>query len=132
MNMTTKNITFALGLAFLLFGALTFHLQDWDVGVSLVMAFCTYFSADWAVGVIRRLEWKQWPKAAFLVWFSVQGSYGCYWLLMRQTERMVEGQWVTSLFMYLLCGVIWQALPQPREALALVRSTMGRFLSHQR
>lgn len=124
----TKNITFAIGLSWLIFGGLYYGYQDWDVGVSLVMAFCTYFSADWVVGVIRRLEYRQWLKAAFLVWFSVQGSYACYWLLMHQTERMVEGQWMTSLCLYLLCGLIWSYLPKYREALALFHEIKGRLL----
>jgi len=113
-----KNITFAIGLTWLIYGAIFYDIQDWDIGVSLVMAFCTYFTADWVIGVIRRREYKQWPKAAFLVWFSVQGSYAAYWLLVGHPEKMVEGQWVTSLCLYLLAGLIFAYLPTPREALA--------------
>lgn len=115
-----KNITFALGLAFLLFGALTFHIQDWDVGVSLVMAFCTYCTADWVVGALRRSEYLKWPLALFFVWFSVDGSYTAYWMLVDESAMMRGAQWLPSLMMYLLCGVIWQALPTPNEAIALL------------
>ena len=56
---TFKNITFAFGLAFLLYGALMFDIQDWDIGVSLVMAGVTYCTADWVVGVLRRSEYRR-------------------------------------------------------------------------
>ena len=111
----TKNITFALGLSWLLYGATNYEMRDWDVGVSLVMAACTYASADWAVGVLYRLQFKQWFKAVFLTWFSVSASYTSYWLLMGHTEYMVPGQWKASLCMYLLAGVIW-SLPQMHRA----------------
>lgn len=117
-----KNITFAIGLAWLIYGGLTYQIVDWDIGVSLVMAGFTYATADWVVGVVRRLEYRQWPKAAFLTWWAVQGCYSAYWMLMGHQERRVPGQWVTSLCLYLLCGVIWSALPTPREALDLFRS----------
>ena len=125
-----KNITFAIGLGWLLFGAVFYDLQDWDVGVSLVMAFCTYFTAEWVIGVIRRREYRQWFKAAFLVWFSVQGSYAAYWLLVGHPEKMVERQWVTSLCLYLLCGFIWTALPMLQEALAQRREAKAANAPH--
>ena len=40
-----KNLTFAIGLAWLLWGTLTYHLLDWDVPVSLIMAAFTHASA---------------------------------------------------------------------------------------
>ena len=36
-----KLATLALGTAWLLWGALTLHIDDWDVGVSLIMAGLT-------------------------------------------------------------------------------------------
>ena len=126
-----KNLTFAIGLSFLLYGALFFGIQDWDIGVSLVMAFCTYFTAEWVIGVIRRLEYRQWFKAAFLVWFSVQGSYAAYWLLVGHPEKMVEGQWVTSLCLYLLAGAIWTlALPMIQEVLDQRREVKAANAPH--
>ena len=126
-----KNLTFAIGLSWLLYGALFYDLQDWDIGVSLVMAFSTYLCADWVVGVIRRLEYRQWFKAAFLTWFSVQGSYAAYWLLVGQPERMVEGQWMTSLCLFLLSGLLWSYLPKYREALALLRGVKAENAPRQ-
>jgi hypothetical protein len=114
-----KNVTFALGLAFLIYGALNFGIQDWDVGVSLVMAFSTYAPADFVVGVFRRSEYKKYPLAFFLIWFAVDGSYWIYWTLVNEDAMLRGIQWFPSLMMYLLCGIIWSALPTPREAVRL-------------
>lgn len=126
-----KNTTFAVGLAFLLYGALSFGIQDWDVGVSLVMAACTYATADWVVNVLRRREYRRYPLALFFTWFAVDGSYFAYWQIVNPDAMLRGVQWLPSLMMYLLCGVIWSALPTPREALDLFRSTMDRFASRQ-
>ena len=130
-KLAIKNITFAFGLAFLLLGALTFDIPDWDIGVSLVMAFCTYASADWVVGVLRRSEYRKWPLALFFVWFAVDGSYFMYWQIVNPDAMLRGVQWLPSLFMYLLCAVIWTSLPTPREALALFQQMRGRFVSRQ-
>ena len=124
-----KNATFAIGLSWLIYGAMTFGICDWDVGVSLVMAGFTYVSADWVVGVVRRLEYKQWLKAAFITWFSVSGSYTAYWLLMGHTEYMVSYQWVASLCLYLLCGVIWTAFPTYEKIPGMFREATNRYWS---
>ncbi len=114
---TTKNVTFALGLAWLLWGATQYQLRDWDVGVSLLMAGLTYATADWVVGVVWRMEFKHWLKAAFIIWFSVSGSYTAYWLLMGHTDYMVGNQWVASLCLYLLFGFIASIPQMHRDAL---------------
>jgi hypothetical protein len=114
-----KNVTFAFGLAFLIYGALNFGIQDWDVGVSLAMAFSTYATADWVVGVFRRSEYEKYLKAFFFIWFSVDGVYFIYWTLVNEDSMMRGIQWYPSLMMYLLCGIIWSALPMPREAVKL-------------
>ena len=126
---TVKNVTFAIGLALLIYGALNAGIRDWDVGVSLVMAVLTYATADWVVGVVRRLEYKQWLKAAFLTWVSVIGSHTAYWMLMGHPDYHTEYQWQVSLSLYLLFGVICSALPTPRESLVLARSMKAGFSS---
>lgn len=37
-----KLSSFAIGMAWLLFGALTYGISDWDVGISLLMGGLTY------------------------------------------------------------------------------------------
>ncbi len=130
-KLIVKNSTFAVGFAFLIYGALNFQIQDWDVGVSLCMAFCTYATADWTINVFRRSEYKRYPLAFFFIWFSVDLSYTIYWTLVDESRMLRGAQWLPSLMMYLLCGVIWQALPTPRQGLALFREMKGRFASRQ-
>lgn len=129
-KLLVKNVTFACGLAFLIFGALTFGIQDWDVGVSVVMAGLTYFTADWVVNVLRHSKYRKWPLALFLTWFAVDGSYVSYWMIVNPDAMTRGAQWLPSLMMYLLCGIIWSGLPKPREALDLLQAAKGRFEGH--
>ena len=108
-----------------------FDIQDWDIGVSLVMAGVTYCTADWVVGVLRRSEYRRYPLALFFTWFAVDGSYFAYWQIVNPDAMLRGVQWWPSLLMYLLCGVIWSSLPTPRESLDLVREMKGRFGSRQ-
>jgi uncharacterized protein involved in response to NO len=124
-----KNVTFAIGLAFLLYGALTFHIQDWDVGVSLVMAFFTYCSADLTVRILRNRQYKLFPVAALLTWLSVDIAYAGYWMIVDESRMMRSEQWLPSLMMYLLCGVIWTSLPTTQQFLALFHEWKDRFWS---
>ena len=107
--MMFKNITFLIGLAWLLYGATTFSYLDWDVGVSLVMAFSTYFTADKVIDRLRSLDLSKYPVAMLYTWFSVDGSYTIYWFCVDRSVllAMRDGQWLTSLCLFLLCGMIW-------------------------
>ncbi len=111
--MTIKNITFAIGLTWLIYGALNFGYPDWDIGVSIVMAGTTYFTADKVVGAMRNLQWYRWKMMLFLTWFAVDGSYFLYWFFKNRSVllQMREGQWPMSLRLFLLCGIIWTLTP---------------------
>lgn len=106
-----KNITFAAGLAWLLWGALFFDYPDWDVPLSVLMAGSTYLTADWFVRVFKQRRYAMWPLAVFAAWWCVDGSYWLYWSLVNPTVMIREGQWAMSLCLYLLCGFIWTASP---------------------
>ena len=107
--MTVKNVTFAIGLSWLIYGALNFGYPDWEIGVSLVMAGTTYFTADKVVRSIRYGQWRTWPLMIVYTWFSVDFSYVMYWYCKDRTVllQMREGQWPMSLCLFLLCGIIW-------------------------
>lgn len=104
-----KNITFLIGLSWLLYGAIYFDYIDWDVPISLLMALSTYLTADKFIMAIRLLH----PKKIFLysigTWWSVDGVYWLYWSLTDKTAMIREGQWLASLCLYLLCGMVWSA-----------------------
>ena len=41
-----KALSFAIGMAWLLYGALTYGIADWDVGISIAMGGLTYLLAS--------------------------------------------------------------------------------------
>lgn len=110
LQLKIKLATFAIGLGLLLAGAVWLDYPDWDVGVSVVMAFTTLASAEWSVGVLWQRRWRWMPLAVFWTWLSVDGVYWLYWSLKRPEAMIREGQWLASLCLYLLCGVIWYRL----------------------
>ena len=101
--------SFAIGLGLLLYGALFLDYLDWDIGVSLVMAFTTLATAEWSASVLwqRRWRWRWLPLAALWSWLSVDGVYWAFWSFVRPAAMIREGQWLASLCLYALCGVIW-------------------------
>ena len=132
-----KRSTFAIGLGWLLWGALFFDYPDWDVGLSLLMASFTYMTADWAVITMMQRRFTQWPLAIVSAWWCVDGSYWLYWTLVRPEVMIREGQWATSLCLYLLCGFIWQIDPahvlrRLRPMTARIRATLQACLSSMR
>ena len=113
---TLKAITFAVGLGALLAGAFLLDYPDWDVGISLVMAFTTLATAEWGASVIWQRRWGWMPLAAFWTWLSVDGVYWAYWSVFRPEAMIREGQWLASLCLYALCGIIWyRAVPMAAE-----------------
>lgn len=126
--MTIKTITFAIGMSWLLYGATTFNYPDWDIGVSLVMAFSTYFTADKVIARSRSLNWRKLPVAALYTWFAVDGSYTIYWFCVDRSVllAMRDSQWLTSLCLFLLCGMLWSVrLEDLRQSLGNLKAIVG-------
>ena len=116
---TLKAITFVIGLGALLAGAFLLDYPDWDVGISLVMAFTTLATAEWVASVIWQRRWGWMPLAAFWTWLSVDGVYWAYWSVFRPEAMIREGQWLASLCLYALCGIIWyRVVPMVVELMA--------------
>lgn len=102
-----KNVTFAIGFAWLIYGAIYFGYPDWDIPVSFLMAFSTYLTADRFILAIKQ---KSYPAVALWslgAWWSIDGVYWVYWSLVDKTAMLREGQWGMSLCLYLLCGMVW-------------------------
>lgn len=107
-----KLASFAVGLAWLLYGALNYAIADWDVGISLLMGGLTYWLASWSIGrliALRRptpavLAWA--AAGLFAAWFTVDGVYVLYHgLVGNRMDR--EGNFNASLPLFYLAGMLW-------------------------
>ena len=127
MNLLIKHwkpLTFLVGLSWLLWGALFFHYDDWDIGISILMAGCTYltaeqFIASWKKAIKeKRLSWALigW---CFCAWASIDGVYWLYWSLVDSRVAIRTGQWPMSACLYLLCGFVWHSFDPGKHPKAL-------------
>lgn len=111
-----KLATLSAGIALLIFGAWYEQLPDWDVGVSILMAVLTYLTAPFACRVIRYRQWQDIALAAFLAWFSIDGSYVLYSEAMRHIY-VREANAFASTPLYFMCGLFWMWNGAVREFL---------------
>lgn len=101
-----KLLSFALGMAWLIWGVYYYQFEDWDLGLSLIMGTMAYLFAPWSVAVCVERRWKLVPLAIFLAWLTVDGVYVGYSELMGHWYPRLEN-FRASACLYLLCGFIW-------------------------
>lgn len=113
MNTYFKNLfvafnlfTLAIGIAILCYGAWYEQMQDWDFGVSFLMAILTFLTAPFVCQTIRQLNWHMMPFAAILFWFSVDGSYWLYNFIAGHS-MVREANFYASAPLYFMCGLFW-------------------------
>jgi len=123
-----KLVTFVIAMALLLYGAVNFHIADWDVGVTLIMGSLTYGLAPWSTALlitaVRRRP-RRWMfyilVAAVVTLFVVDGSYWIYHTLAGNTMYRREN-FILSLATYLAAGILWA---YRGSFWALVRDTLA-------
>lgn len=97
------------GIALLIAGSRYQPAPDWDVGVSVLMATCTYIAAPFFVDTLWRRRWTLLPLAILGAWFAVDGCYWLYWSLVDPAALVMRDiQWEASLCFFLICGMIWR------------------------
>jgi hypothetical protein len=108
-----KLCSFAAGMAWLFYGALSYKFADWDLGVSVLMGGLTYLCAPWTVSTIvvclreRPRYWLLWVMVALgVAWAVIDGSYTVYNKLMRHGMDRAANFPASAAF-YFLAGVIW-------------------------
>jgi hypothetical protein len=123
-----KLLSFAVGMSWLLYGALNYEIPDWDVGISLLMGGLTYLCAPWSVRTILtavRHRPRYWALrvsvALLLAWFTVDGVYVLYHSTMGNQMFRVENFHASSA-LYFLAGTIWLYRGSLRELVADARS----------
>lgn len=128
--------TLAIGIALLLIGGEYYKAPDWDVGISLIMAFFAFTTAPWATTVIVTRQWSKYPQALLLTWWGVDGCYWVYWSIMNPValELMRDVNWPASLVLYLTCGLLWsETLIRPAtQALTNATKALSEFRQGRR
>lgn len=112
-----KLFTLGVGLAWLIHGALTLGIGDWDVGVSLIMAGLTYLTAPWCARCVIARRWRALPWVVFWWWLAVDGSYSA-WHLLQGNPLYREANFPASSCLFWLCGFIWLPRGSLRQILA--------------
>jgi hypothetical protein len=108
-----KLATFSFAMALLFYGALTYNISDWDVGITIIMGCLTYLMAPWSVYIILsalRYRPKFWYfhiiSAVIVGLFVVDWVYMLYHTLMaNQTLR--EANFYASTPLYYMAGAFW-------------------------
>ena len=123
-----KLLSLALGMAWLIFGALNYGIADWDVGISLLIGGLTYLCGPWSVRVIllslrhRPRYWVLWIMAALVVaLFVVDWVYVLYHTLVGNQMFRLENFYVSSA-VYFLAGSVWLYRGSLREFVANLRA----------
>jgi len=122
-----KLVTLAISMSWLFYGAIFYNIQDWDVGVTLLMGGLTYLLAPWSVYIILsaiRYRPKFWylhiAIALLVALFVVDWSYMAYHTIVgNQTFR--EENFYASAPLYFMAGAFW-----------LYRGSVKEFLDNAR
>jgi len=112
------------GIAILVVGSFFHPAPDWDVGITLVMALCTYLTAPCTMRVLLERQWRLFPVAALATWASVDGVYAAYWYLVdpEALALMRSANWPASLPLYGLCGLLCLYRGTFRELMGALRA----------
>ena len=126
-----KLATLAIGMAWLLYGALNYAIADWDVGISLLMGGLAYVLAPWSVRLlvqaVRERDGDS-PRKVMLAllaaWLVVDGVYVTYHTLLG--NRMFrEDNFYASSALYFLAGFIWLYRGSLKELLRTARAALA-------
>ena len=119
-----KLFSLAIGVGLLIAGSVYYEAPDWDIPISLIMAAFAYLTAPWSLRVIVGRRWRQWPAMLFAAWFTVDGCYWLYWRFKNPValELMRDANFLASLSLYWMCGLVWYYRGSLRELYAEARA----------
>lgn len=126
-----KLATLGIGMSWLLYGAVSCDISDWDVGISLIMGVLTYVCAPWSVTTIyNSIRWKPaaWPlrtMAAFVpAMFAVDWVYWLYHTAVG--NRMLRwDNFKVSMALYFICGPLWYYRGSLKDLVRELRQSKG-------
>ncbi len=104
-----KLFSLLVGVSLLIYGSFYYRAMDWDISISVIMAFFTYLTAPWSLRVVIKRQWQYFPAMLFVTWFSVDGCYWLYWQVVNPVaiDMMRDANFLASLSLYVICGLIW-------------------------
>ena len=122
-----KLVTFGIAMSWLLYGAISYNIADWDVGVTLLMGGLTYLTAPWSVYIIlsgfryRPRFWLLHMIVALLVGlFVVDWVYMAYHAVVgNQTFR--DANVYASAPLYFMAGAVWLYRGSVKEFIENIR-----------
>ena len=123
MGRPWKIFSLACGMSWLFYGALTYHIGDWDVGLSLVMGLLTYLLAPWACFLIvsaltyRKRYWGLHILAGVALGIFVADTSYMTYHRMAGNITYREANFPASMALFYLCGMIWLPRCSLKEAL---------------
>lgn len=107
-----------------MYGAVSYGISDWDVGISLIMGGLTYLCAPWSVTTIYnsiRLRPHLWPlrivAAIVPAMFTVDWVYWLYHSAVGNKMLRWEN-FKVSMALYFICGLLWLYRGSVREFVA--------------
>ncbi len=114
-------------MSWLLYGAIFYNIQDWDIGVTVLMGGLTYLMAPWSVYIIlsaTRYRPKFWylhiVTALIAALFVVDWAYMAYHTIVgNQTFR--DANFYASAPLYFMAGAVWLYRGSVKEFLDNVR-----------
>ena len=115
-----KLFSLAAGIALLIAGSFYYDAPDWDIPISLIMAAFAYLTAAWSLRVVVERRWRLWPLMLLATWFTVDGCYWLYWRFKNPValEMMRDANFLASLVLYWMCGLVWYYRGSLRELYA--------------
>lgn len=108
-----KLATFAIAMALLIYGALNFHIGDWDLGVTLIMGTLTYvFAAPGVRALATAVRRPSGPAlldgvvALAIAWFVIDGAY-LAWHTLKGNPIYRADNFHASTPIYFMAGLFW-------------------------
>lgn len=126
-----KLLTFCIPMSWLIYGALYYHIGDWDLGITLLMGSLTYALAP--SGVRALWQSARQPSAMsfidalcalLIAWLVIDGVYVAYHTLMGNPIYRVDNI-RASTPLYFMGGLGWLYRGSLAELIGNLRSLRG-------
>jgi len=108
-----KLATLGVAMLWLLYGAHTYRIPDWDVGISVLMAGLTYLCAPWSAATLGNALRYRPPgcllhvlAALLLALFIVDWVYWTYHMALGNQMYRLDN-FKSSFALYFLGGTVW-------------------------